>query len=316
MHVEKRKVGNKTKYYLIHNYREGTKVRKVSRYLGSDLPKERLEKIRLVAEKQILQRVKVIKRINDPLLEALSEEELEQIKKLEHRKEFKIFHLSEEQWKRFSELFTYSTNAIEGSELSKNEVRDILEKDKWPKDKDKEDISEAYGMQEAIEYIRKTKGHISIELMEKTHEIIFRNSKEFAGKLRAKGTEVIVRDGLGNVVHEGAPSEKVRALLKNLIVWYEKYKNKYPPILLASVVHNQFENIHPFEDGNGRVGRLLLNNILLKHNLPPVNISLKRRRRYYQALTEYENNHDIRPTIELILDEYKSLKKELGGHKK
>jgi len=316
MHIEKRNAGNKAKYYLIHNYREGAKVKKVSRYIGSDLTKEKLEKIRPIAERQILQRVKVIRKINDPLLEALSEEEITQIKNLEQKKSFVIFHLSEEQWKRFSELFTYSTNAIEGSELSKKEVKDILDKDKWPKDKEKEDISEAYGVQNAIEYMRKTKVHISIELIEKIHGIIFKNSKEFAGQLRAKGIEVVVKDGLENIVHEGAPSENVRQLLKELVGWYEKHKNKYPPILLAAVIHNQFENIHPFEDGNGRVGRILLNNILLKHNLPPVNIDLRRRKRYYQALQEYETHHDIRPTIELLLDEYKGLKRELGGHKK
>jgi len=78
---------------------------------------------------------------------------------------------------------------------------------------------------------------------------------------------------------------------------------------LAAVVHNQFETIHPFADGNGRVGRLLLNNILLKHNKPPVNIELKNRQEYYAALRMYQNNEDIRPTIILILKEYKNLKK-------
>ncbi len=78
---------------------------------------------------------------------------------------------------------------------------------------------------------------------------------------------------------------------------------------MAAVIHNQFENIHPFRDGNGRVGRLLLNNILLKHDLPPLNIELKNRSQYYAALQAYEKNHDIRPTIELMLKEYRALKK-------
>lgn len=315
MFIEKRRAGEKIKYYLVHSFRHGRKVRKIRKYLGTGLSKEKLERVVKIAEQQILHRINVFKRINDPLLEVLSEGEIKKIKELEANKSFRVFHLSEEQWEKFSELFTYSTNAIEGSELSQRQVNGILEKGKWPKDKSKEDISEAYGVMEAIKLIRKTKEHISLDLIRKIHEIVFRNSKPFAGSLRQKGIEVVVRDGSGNIVHQGAPSEKVAYLLKELVNWYNKYKNKYPPILLASVAHNQFENIHPFQDGNGRVGRILMNNVLIKHRLPPVNIDFRKRKKYYAALQEYENNHNIRPTIELLLEEYKILRKRLGDHK-
>ena len=86
--------------------------------------------------------------------------------------------------------------------------------------------------------------------------------------------------------------------------------------MLGAVIHNQFENIHPFRDGNGRVGRILLNNILIKNNLPPINIDLKNRAEYYQSLKAYEFNKDLKPTMELYLKEYKNLKKELGDYKK
>ena len=110
----------------------------------------------------------------------------------------------------------------------------------------------------------------------------------------------------------GAPQSRVLSLLNELVDWYNKSKNKYPVLILASVVHNQFENIHPFRDGNGRIGRLLLNNILIKNNLPPVNIDFKNRREYYNSLQEYQKNHNLRPTIDLILKEYKFLKKRFG----
>ena len=90
---------------------------------------------------------------------------------------------------------------------------------------------------------------------------------------------------------------------------YYKHKEKYPALVLASVVHNQFENIHPFRDGNGRVGRLLLNYVLLRSNLPPINISLRNRKEYYESLRKYDKEHNIRPMIELILKGYKDLKK-------
>ena len=108
------------------------------------------------------------------------------------------------------------------------------------------------------------------------------------------------------MIHRGAPQKQIIKLLKELVRWYEKNKNKYHPIVLAAVIHNQFENIHPFQDGNGRVGRLLLNNILLRHNMPPVNIELKNRFEYYKTLQAYEKEGNLRPTIEFIIKEYKS----------
>lgn len=311
MFLEIREAARKKKYYLVHSFRHGKKVRKIRRYLGTNLNKAKLMELKKIAEKQIMQRVNAFKKINDPLVEVLSDEEIQKIKELQESSQFEVFHLSEEEWQRFSEIFTYNTNAIEGSELNQREVKEILEKDKWPQNKSKEDISEVYGVKEAIQFIRETKEHVSIGLIKKIHEIVFKNSKPYAGQLRAKGIEVVVRDGLGNIVHVGAPSEKVPELLKELAEWYSKYQKKYPPLLLAAVVHNQFENIHPFQDGNGRVGRILMNNILIKHSLPPVNIDLDKRKEYYKSLQEYEKNHDIRPTIELLLEEYKKLKKQL-----
>ncbi|HIH39453.1 TPA: Fic family protein [Candidatus Woesearchaeota archaeon] len=310
MFIEKQKAGKHTKYYLAHSFRDGAEVVKVRRYLGKDINENELGQRREKAEKAILEQIKNFREIRDPLRFNLSNEEIEGIKKLSHKKDFKIFHLNEKQWTRFSELFSYNTNAIEGSTLTLRDVTNVLEHHKEP-DKSKPDIEEAKGVSEAISFIRNTKEHISIELIKKLHSIVFKNSKHFAGKLREKGIEVVIRDGVGNIVHRGAPSEKITVLLGELIKWYESNKAKYPPILLAAVVHNQFENIHPFQDGNGRVGRLLLNNILLKHKLPPVDIEFKNRAEYYQSLQEYENNGNIRLTIELILKEYRKLRKKL-----
>jgi Fic family protein len=308
--IETRESGKRKKYYLVHSFRSGGKVKKIRRYLGADLSKKDLESKRAIAEKQVLNRVKAYKAIKDPLISMLSESELKQLEELEVKEKFKVFHLSDEDWVKFAELFTYNTNAIEGSEIAQNEAVQILDKGKWP-DKPKEDIAETYGVAEAVNYIRKTRTHISLELIKDLHETVFKNSKPFAGEFRGKGVEVAVVDSLGQIVHRGAPSKKIAELLRELVEWYDKHKKKYPPLVLAAVVHNQFENIHPFQDGNGRVGRLLLNNILLKHGLPPVNIEFSRRREYYASLSAYETEHNLRPTIELILSEYKKLRKDL-----
>jgi len=309
MHIEIRVQGKNKKYYLAHSFRAGKKVRKLRFYLGANLSVEKIKNKRKHAEEVLRDRIKRHEVIRDPFYTALSSKELEELKTLEARGDIKVLHLNEQEWTEFTQSFTYDTNAIEGSTVTASEVVGILEKNKWPENRTKYEISETYGVSEAINYIRKTNDHISLDFIKKLHEIVFKNSKTFAGQFRAKGTEVAVVDAVGNIVHRGAPATEIVKLLKEVISWYNKNEKKYPPIVLAAVVHNQFENIHPFQDGNGRVGRLLLNNVLLKHNLPPVNIELKNRRDYYKALREYQKNRNIRPMIELILKEYMSLKK-------
>lgn len=100
-------------------------------------------------------------------------------------------------------------------------------------------------------------------------------------------------------------------MLKKLVRWYNGNSDRYPPFVLAAVVHNQFETIHPFQDGNGRVGRLLLINILIKHGLPPLNIELENRKDYYQSLREYQTAGNIRPILDLMLKEYRRLRTTL-----
>ncbi len=308
MHLEIREKNSSKKYYLAHSFRAGAAVKKVSVYLGSNLNPQELEEKRVSGEKKLRDKMKAAQAIPDPYFTALSSSECKELITLEARGELQVLHLSDLDWTKFKENFTFNTNAIEGSHIESQEVKDILRDDKWPRGRSKEDIAETYGVSEAIDYIRTTQEHISLNLLKEIHRIVFKNSKPFAGEFRRKGTEVVVADAYGNVIHRGTPSEKVSKLLKELTSWYSDNRAQYPPLVLAAVVHNQFEMIHPFQDGNGRVGRILLNNILLKHGLPPLNIELRNRKEYYAALQAYESTHNLRPTLELMLKEYRALK--------
>lgn len=312
MYIEIRTLDKTKKYYLAHSFRKGTRVRKLRFYLGVNLSKGELSRRISHAKAMMEERIKRYETIIDPFYTTIKSSELQEIKSLEPTGDIKVMHLTEKDWSEFTKAFAYDTNAIEGSTVTFAEVSEILERNEWPKDRTKLEISETYGVSEAIEFIRKTKEHISSNLIKELHRIVFKNSKPFAGKFRSKGTEVAVVDALGNIMHRGAPSMQIVKLLKELINWYKKNKKKYPPLVLAVVVHNHFETIHPFQDGNGRIGRILLNNILLKHGLPPVNIELKHRQEYYKALQNYQKTRNIRPMIELILKEYRELKRMLG----
>lgn len=298
MFIEIRKMGKSKKYYLVHSYRVADKVKRISRYLGSNLSNKKVEILKLKAEKIILEQVK-----EKNIFEfELSRQEIEQYKKIE--KPIKIEHLHELNWLKFTENFAYNTNAIEGSAVALDEAKDLIEHKEVPHNADE---TETLGVAQAVEYIRKTSSKFDISLIKKLHLICFEKTKPFAGELR--NVEVAIRDGYGSIVHKGAPSSIIYKLLTNLCNWYEKHKGKYPPLLLAALVHNEFENIHPFQDGNGRVGRLLLNYVLLKHNYPPINIQFKDRQKYYKILQIFDKKNNIKPTLKFFISQYKKLYK-------
>jgi len=317
MYLETRKTKNGAKYYLAHSFREAGKVHKIRVYLGANIEQHVLEQRRAKATELLHQQLNSFKIVKSPINYKFSKREEKILETIRDKiKHLKISHLSEKDWDRFTEFFTYNTNAIEGSTITQEEVLNILGENKWPYAKPKEDISETYGVAEAIKFIRKTKQHLSLDLMLQIHKIIFQNSKSFAGQFRKKGTEVGIRDGFGAIVHLGAPSHRVVGLLSELVEWYNKNKKNYPAVVLAAVVHNQFEYIHPFEDGNGRVGRLLMNNILIKHHMPPVNITMISRKEYYESIRMFQHSGDLKPTIDLIIKEYKEIEKDIKIVKK
>lgn len=302
MYIEKRKSGKIIKYYLVHSYREGKNVQKLRKYLGSNLSKDNLNERIKNAEKKILE---LLKEINTDVFSfKLTKKQIEKLNN--YNDEIKIIHLTEKEWKIFTEDFVYNTNAIEGSTVTEKEVPGILDKEK----PENEEEIETQGVAKAVEYIRKTKQELSIDLLLKLHKLCFKNSKPFAGKFR--NVNVVVKNSAGQILHVGVPKEELKDYLNDFIKWYKNNKNKFKPLVLAAILHNQFEHIHPFQDGNGRVGRLLLNFILLKNNYPPINIMLEDRQKYYKILQEYSKNDNLKPTLEFLIKQYKKTLKEVS----
>jgi Fic family protein len=306
MYIEKRELGKNTKYYLVHSYREDNKVEKIRKYLGSNLSKEELEKRRKKAE------ILILEKINKEKLNVfsfdLTKKQLERLN--QKNQKIKITHLTPWQWKKFIEEFVFNTNAIEGSRVREDEVPIILDK----KNPENNEEIETKGVAKAIEYIRTTKEELSLKLILKLHSLCFEGSKPFAGKFRE--LDVVITNSLGQIIHSGAPKERLMDFLVEFIDWYKKNKTKFKPLVLSAIVHNQFENIHPFEDGNGRVGRLLLNFILLKNKYPPINILLEDRQEYYKSLQEYSKKDNLKPTLDFLIKQYKKTLKQVTTNSK
>jgi Fic family protein len=306
MYIEKRKNNGKIKYYLVHSYRENDKVKKIRKYLGMNLSKEKLNKKEKRAKEIILESLKEIN--TDIFFFTLTKKQVELLNN--YNDKIKIHHLSEKEWETFVEDFVYNTNAIEGSILSEEGVADALQK----KMASNEEETEAKGVAKAITYLKKTKEDLSLNLLLKLHKLCFNGSKHFAGKLR--NVNVVIKNSKGEIVHAGVPKEELTEYLEDFIKWYKENKQKFKPLVLAAIIHNQFEHIHPFQDGNGRVGRLLLNFILLKNNYPPINIMIEDRQEYYKSLQNYSKKDDLKPTLKLLIKQYKKTLKEVSTKKK
>jgi Fic family protein len=306
MYLEKRKSGKNIKYYLVHSYREGDKVKKIRRYLGSNLSQNQLSEKRKKSEKIILDLIREIE--TDIFFFSLTKKQIERLNKYSDK--IKVIHLTKNEWRIFTEEFVYNTNAIEGSTVTEEEVPEILGKKKAEND---EEI-ETKGVAKAINYLKKTKEDLSLKLLLKIHNLCFENSKTFAGKFR--NLNVVIRNSRGEVIHAGVPKEELKDYLNEFIEWYYENKIKFKPLVLAAILHNQFEYIHPFQDGNGRVGRLLLNFILLKNNYPPININLEDRQEYYKTLQEYSKNENLKPTLDFLIKQYKKTLKQASTNNK
>jgi Fic family protein len=302
MYIEKRKSGKNVKYYLVHSYRDDGRVEKIRRYLGSNLSKKELEIKRRKSEKIISD---LIKEINtDVFFFTLTKKQIESLNR--YNDKIKVINLSKKEWINFTEDFVYNTNAIEGSSVSEDEVPEILHKKKA----ETEEEIETKGVAKAVDYIRKTNKDLSLNLLLKLHKLCFKGSKSFAGKFR--DVNVVIKNSIGEIIHSGVPKDELNKYLKDFIKWYKENKNNFKPLVLAAIIHNQFEYIHPFQDGNGRIGRLLLNFILIKNNYPPINIMLENRQEYYNTLQEYQKNNNLKPTLEFLIKQYKKTIKEMS----
>lgn len=306
MYIEKRKAKKNVKYFLVHSYRDRGRVRKIRKYLGQNLAEGELKKAQVEAKKHVQALLEDLN--TEVFLFTLTRGQIDRLNRCDDR--IRIVHFDRRQWQRFTEEFVFNTNAIEGSTIQREDVPEILHK---PKAADAEE-QEAKGVANAVDYIKKTKEGFSLGLIKRLHKLCFDGSKSFAGQLR--NIEVAVVDSKGNVLHKGVPASRLHAALKDMMVWYKENKKAFRPLVLAAIMHNQFEYIHPFQDGNGRVGRLLLNFVLLKSKYPPINITLEDRAEYYRVLQEYQKNRNLRPTVEFLAKQYKKTLRKVTTKKK
>jgi Fic family protein len=214
--------------------------------------------------------------------------------------------------------WNYHSNAIEGNKLTYGETYSFLMYGLTAKGKPFKDHLDIKGHNDAINFLTSLikddydltevdiRGLHKMILVEsyaspaQTHDGQATTKMIRVGEYKQQPNHVLTPTG---EIHYFANPEEVPIKMHELVSFYnEARKNpKIHPSVLAAFVHHRFVNIHPFDDGNGRLARILMNLILMKNGYPPAIIKLKERTDYYAALNQADKN-EYQPITELIAE--------------
>lgn len=189
---------------------------------------------------------------------------------------------------QFMLSLTYHTNSIEGSTLTEPETAVLLFHDVSLPDKSMREQLEVKNHQTAwqylLNYIAQKSSPIDEDLILKLHSILMNGLQEDAGFYRRHGVRIIGANiPTANYI-------KVPKLMQEIS---QKIPHKtHDTIAHISQIHAQFEQIHPFSDGNGRIGRLLIHAMAFQHNLPPALILQEKKHLYYSSLQKAQRTGD------------------------
>jgi Fic family protein len=192
---------------------------------------------------------------------------------------------------------TYHTNRIEGSTLTEDETAAVIFRNETITNKNLIEHLEAKNHQTSIKFLfeyLKVNKEINEDLILKLHGLLMNGIREDAGQYRRHGVRIVG----ANV--PTANYIKIPELMEDLV---KEINNKKVDIIKQStIVHSKFEQIHPFSDGNGRIGRLLLSAMLLLENFPPAIIEVKEKKIYLNYLRKSQLKKDYTQLEDFMCD--------------
>ena len=291
MYLIKKTIKNKEYLYLEKSIRlPNNKVRTINKRVEEDTKKNLIKKYKnyFIEKEKELHYKFAIK--NYKYSSPLTKEQIKKLEsiKLDYKKIIKSLNKPRLQdvFDRFTLNFTYESNAIEGNSLTLKDVAIVIFENQNIKGKTLREIYETRNSRKAIDSLLNNKIKINHKDIIKLHSILMKDIDE------DKGYKKLPNIILGSKLNT-TPPEKTYKEMDNLIKWYhENKKIIYPPEIISEF-HGRFTQIHPFPDGNGRVGRILINAILLKNKYPPLIIRKTSRQAYLKSLEDYDNNYDF-----------------------
>lgn len=195
--------------------------------------------------------------------------------------------------------FTYESNAIEGSTLSLNDTELVLEGEFIPKNNPHlSEIFSAKGCADGCAFIEKelrSGRELSESFIKDIHEKTALDCQP-----RIRGSYRVAPVYIRGSLTEPAEPIQIRELMPTLLYVYEN--SEAHPIAKAAAFHAMFENIHPFQDGNGRTGRLILNYMLQKDGYPPIALKHDAKQDYKKSLEEWQVHGNPMIFLDIVKD--------------
>jgi len=192
--------------------------------------------------------------------------------------------------------YTYNSNAIEGNTLTLQETALVLEGvtiDKKPL----KDHLEAVGHRDAFLYVQnlvKDKVPFSESIIKQIHTLVLMDRPEDRGIYRRIPVRIL------GAYHTPSDPVLVPEQMENLVAEFG-FNKKLHPIERAALFHLKFEGIHPFVDGNGRTGRLILNLMLMQAGYPPINIKYSDKKRYNTSFDAFYKDNNAIEMINILI---------------
>lgn len=212
--------------------------------------------------------------------------------------------LSEGELARLREQFvvdyTHSSTAIEGNTLTLSETALVLEGITIAQ-KPLKDHLEAIGHRDAFKFLEAEVSNdtpISERFVKELHALVLADKPEDRGVYRRIPVVIV------GAVHTPPQPYLIAPRMEEWIRDYQK--TKLNPLIAAALFHIRFEAIHPFIDGNGRTGRLLVNFMLMRAGYLPISIKYESRLAYYQAFATYHTSGSLEPMARIILEAEKA----------
>ena len=228
-------------------------------------------------------------------LQKILTQKLKQLNKLRPISASTLLKLKE----KFSIEMTYNSNAIEGNTLTLKETYWIIQQGITVKEKPLKDHLEAKNQKEALDFLYESieydkKNTISEKFIKELHYLIVQDTeKQHAGLYRnidvfITGTEHIPPSALD-----------IPKKMQEFIQWIQVNTKKLSVIELAAIAHHKFVHIHPFRDGNGRTGRLIMNIFLMHAGFPLAIIQKNDRKKYYRVLSSADQEN-YKPLVSFV----------------